>query len=142
MAETNLLVDAVLGCGLAYIVENAWPVRNRFRIGPRLERIAEREHVAVGANAGIAKQIPGAADAIAPFENEVALARAFLLQVIARADAGQTGADDHDVKMFRLLGRFHGRRLARKAERKSTAKQKARRVKCPPSFRTADNDQV
>ena len=35
-----------------------------------------------------------------PSRIDVALARAFLLQVIARADAGQAGADDQDVEMF------------------------------------------
>ncbi len=95
-----LLVDAVVDGGLAHVVQNPRPVGDRLRLGPRLERIAEREHVAVGADAGIAKQIPGAADAVAALEDDVALARAFLLQVIARADAGQPGADDEDVEMF------------------------------------------
>jgi hypothetical protein len=31
-----------------------------------------------------------------------------LLQVISRANAGQPGADDQDVEMFDLFGRFHG----------------------------------
>ena len=35
-----------------------------------------------------------------PSRIDVALARALLLQVIARADAGQAGADDQDVEMF------------------------------------------
>ena len=106
MVEADLLVDAVLGRGLAHIVQDPRPVGDRLRLGPRLERIAEREHVAVGADAGIAKQVPGAADAVAALQDDVALARAFLLQVIARADAGQAGADDQDVEMFCRVG--HG----------------------------------
>ena len=95
-----MLVDAVLGRGLADVIQDPRPVGDRLGLGPRLERIAEREHVAVGADAGIAKQVPGAADAVAALENDVALARAFLLQMKARADAGQAGADDQNVEMF------------------------------------------
>src|SRR6185437_620293 len=109
MMIADVFVDAVLGRGLAHIVQDARPVGDRLRFGPRLERIAEREHVRVGADAGIAKQVPGAANAIAALENDVALAGAFLLQMKARADAGQAGADDEDVEMFRCqIFRGHG----------------------------------
>src|SRR5262245_23851073 len=104
--KPDIPVDAVLGRGLPHIVEDVRPVRDRLRLGPRLEGIAEREHVAVGADAGIAKQIPGAADAVAPLQDDVALARALFLQMIAGADAGQARADDKDVEMFWCAG--HG----------------------------------
>ena len=107
MVEADLLVDAVLDRGLANVVQDVRPVGDRLRLGPRLERIAEREHVRVGADAGIAKQVPGAADAVAALEDGVALARAFLLQVIPRADAGKPGADDQDVEVFGGCDRFH-----------------------------------
>src|ERR1700721_4784503 len=107
MVEADFPVDAVLGGGLAYVIQNSRPVGDRLRLGPRLERIAEREHVAVGADAGITKQIPGAADTVATFKNNEALVRAFLLKMIARADAGGAGADDHHVEMFRLWGGSH-----------------------------------
>ncbi len=100
MVETDFLVDAVVGGGLADVVQNPRPVRDRLRLGPGPERIAERIHVAVGADAGIAEQIPGATDAIAALEDDVALAGTFLLQVIAGADAGQACADDQHVDMF------------------------------------------
>ena len=97
MIETDLALDAVLARGLAHIVQNARTVGDRLRLGPRLERIAQRIHVAVGADAGIAEQIPGAADGVAAFEDRVALARTILLQVIARADARQARADDQYI---------------------------------------------
>src|ERR1700722_10643996 len=100
MMIANLPADAVVGRGLADIVQDPRPVGDRLGLGPWLERIAEREHVAVGADAGIAEQVPGAADGVAALENDVALAGALLLQVIARADAGQPGADDQHVEMF------------------------------------------
>src|SRR6202048_3543545 len=117
MAIANLLVDAVLARGLADIIQDPRPVGDRLRLGPWLERIAEREHVAVGADAGIAEQIPGAADAVAALEDHKTLARTFLLQVKTRADAGQPGADDQDVEMLwchvGLRGRMIDRRHAR-----------------------------
>src|SRR5712691_3020513 len=68
--------------------------------------------VALGADAGIAEQIPGAADGLAPFEDDEALARAFLPQVIARADAGQAGADNEDVEMLWWHGNLQLRELS------------------------------
>src|ERR1700692_216894 len=100
MVKADFLVDAVVGSGLADIVQNPRPVRDRLRLGPWLERKAQREHVAVGADAGIAEKIPGAADAVAALDDDVALARALLLQVKAGTDAGQPGADDQHVEMF------------------------------------------
>src|SRR6185436_12271037 len=96
MVEADLPVDAVVDGGLADVIQNVGSVGDRLRLGPRLERVAKREHVRVGADAGIAKQVPGAADAVAPLEDDIALARALLLQVIARANAGKPGADDED----------------------------------------------
>src|SRR4029077_19232461 len=78
VVEANLLVDAVLGSGLTDVVQNFRPLRDRLRLGPRLERIAHREYVAVGTDTRIAKQVPGAADAVAALENGVALAGALL----------------------------------------------------------------
>src|SRR5262249_11749923 len=102
MPEPDPFIDAVLGRGLAHIVQDAGSVGDRLRIGPRLERIAEREHVAVGADAGIAEKVPRAANCVAGFEDDEALRRAPGLQMVARANAGKAGADDEDVEMFCL----------------------------------------
>src|SRR5581483_597955 len=67
-----------------------------------------------------------AADAVASFQDDVAFARTFLLEMKTRADAGEARADNHDVKMFRFRGGFHKRRLARKAAGKSTTNENAR----------------
>src|SRR6476619_1248801 len=100
MMKADFFVDAILDRRLPNVIEDVRPVGDRLRLRPRLERIAEREHVAVGADPGIAKQIPCAADAVAALEDDVVLARALFLQMIARADAGKPGADDEDVEMF------------------------------------------
>src|SRR6266700_5147313 len=108
VVEADFPVDAVLGCRLADVVQDLRPLGDRLRLGPWLERIAHREHVAVGANAGIAEQIPGAADAVAALEDRKTLARAFLLQVKTRPDTGQPRADDQHVEMFVQSARCHG----------------------------------
>src|SRR5450755_805728 len=123
MVEADLPVDAVIRGGLADVVQDARPVRNRLRLGPWLERVTQREHVAVGTDAGITKQIPGAADGFAALQNDIALAGTILLQVIARTDARQPGADDQYVDM--LVGRFH-HSISAQAVRKSTGKRPPR----------------
>src|SRR6266404_1662793 len=102
MAKADLLIDSVLCRRLADVVQDLRPLGDRLRLGPWLERIAHREHVRVGADAGIAEQIPGAADALAALEDDKTLSRAVLLQVETRADAGQAGADNQHVEMFVL----------------------------------------
>src|ERR1700722_3290889 len=121
MVEADFLVDAVIGGGLADVVQDARPVCNRLRLGPWLERVTQREHVAVGTDAGITKQIPGAADGFAALQNDIALAGTILLQVIARTDARQPGADDQHVDM--LVDHFH-HSISPQAARKSTGKRR------------------
>ena len=100
MIEADFVVDAVLGGGLADVVQDSRPVGDRLRLDPWLERIAHRKHVAVGADARITEQVPGAADAVAALENDKTLGRTIALQVIAGADAGQPGADDQHIDML------------------------------------------
>ena len=106
MPEADALVDAVRLRGVLQVFENRRPVGDRLRVRPRTERVAERVHVRIGADAGIAEQVPRAADVGAAFQDRVGLARAALLQMTAGADAGNAGADDQDVDMFN--GRFEG----------------------------------
>ena len=79
------------------------PVGDRLRLRPGPERVAEREHVGVRADARVAEQVPGAADRLARLEDRVALAGALGLQVVGGADAGEAGADDQDVEVLGSL---------------------------------------
>ncbi len=123
MAEVDLLVDAVFGGGLIEIVQDRRPVGDRLLAAPGPETIAERVHVRIRTNAGIAKQIPGAADGVARLENGKALVRAVALQVIGDADAGNASADDKHIMMGLIgqsrnrarLERNHPRRLLRRS---------------------------
>ncbi len=58
-------------------------------------------------------RVPGAAEGLERFENDEALVRALLLEVIGRADAGDAGADDQHVEMFGLLRSGTGRSVKR-----------------------------
>src|SRR5699024_7475382 len=65
VVEADVAVDAGLGCGLAYVVEDRITVGDGLFAGPGLERVAEGEHVRVGTDARISEQVPGAADGVA-----------------------------------------------------------------------------
>ena len=98
--EADVPVDAVLGRGLlARSCRIDGPSAIALR-RPRPERVAEREHVRVRADAGVAEQVPGAADGVARLEDRVGLARGTRLDVVGGADARQAGADDEDVEVF------------------------------------------
>src|SRR5207245_8376214 len=61
----DLLLDPALAGRVADIGEDRSPVGDRLRLAPRLERVAEREHVRVRADPGGAAPVPGPAAALA-----------------------------------------------------------------------------
>ena len=88
MAESNFAVDAVLAGSFAYVAQNRRPIGNRFRLAPRTKAIAQRKHVGIGADAGVAEQVPRPAGRTSRFQNYKALAGALRLQMVSRTDAG------------------------------------------------------
>ena len=76
------------------------PSASTFSSLPRPELVAEGEHVGVGADAGVAEQVPGAAEPLAALQHRDGLVRELGGQLAGRADAGQAGADDQDVEML------------------------------------------
>ena len=100
--EADMAIDPVLTRGFVHVLPDGGPVGDSLVPGPRFEIVAEREHVAVGADAGIAEQIPRAANNGAVLQDDVALVGAMLAQVHAGADARQARADDENVEMFAL----------------------------------------
>src|SRR5271165_5797852 len=93
----DLVVDAVLGRGLAQVRQDLVGARDRLFVAPRLELIAERVQVRVGPDARIAEQVPRAARGVPRLEDQVAALRVLTLQVIRGTDAGEAGADDEHV---------------------------------------------
>ncbi len=75
-------------------------VGQHLQLVPRPELVAEGEHVGVGADARVAEQVPGAAEALAALEDRDGLVRELGGELAGRADAGQAGADDQDVEVL------------------------------------------
>ncbi len=94
MATEVVLVDH-----LAHVGEDLVGGGDRLA-DPRLEAVAERVEIAVGADAGILVGQPGAAEALELLEHDERLLGALVLQVVRRADTGDAGADDQDVEVF------------------------------------------
>ncbi len=99
VVEVDPAVDAVLAGGLADVVEDRGAVGDGGAVAPGAERIAEGVHVRVGADTGVAEEVPGAPDRLAGFEQRVALLRRLGPEAVGRTDAGEARADDEDVQM-------------------------------------------
>ena len=101
----DVLVDAIFAGCFTQVIEDQICVGNRLGAEPRLEFVAEGIEVRVGADAGVAEQIPGPAAGLARLQNGIALTRQIALQVVGSADARQAGTDDQDIDMLdgRLL---------------------------------------
>ena len=95
--EADVRVDAVLAGGALHVVTDLIAVGHVFVATPRLPRPAEREDRGVRAHARVAEQVPGAADAVALFEDDVTGGRIGLGESVGRPDPGDSGADDDDV---------------------------------------------
>src|SRR5713101_333168 len=100
MQKPDIAVDTCVARRVGDVVADVAARRNRPGMGPRAERIAHGEHVRVGANPWIAEQVPGAADLLPLFENDVAFVGAEFLQVIAGVDSRQSCSHDQDIEMF------------------------------------------
>ena len=87
MLVADVSIDAELGRRFVQVSQNRRTIGDRFRLRPRLERETESVHVAVGANPGIPKQIPRAAEIRTTFEDGVRVRWAHRLQVIGGADS-------------------------------------------------------
>ena len=101
LSVADVLVDAVLPRGLAHVGQDRRAVGDGLLVGPRTEPVAEREHVGVRPDAGVAEQVPGAADrrrAPRAARYDVPGSRSSRWQ--AAPIAGQPGADDQDVDVL------------------------------------------
>ena len=99
-AEAYVAVDAVGLGGLLDIGADRGAVGDRLGVRPGVEGEAERVHVAVRPDAGIAKQVPCPADAAARLEDGVRAVGAAFLQVEALADAGDAGPHHDHVQVL------------------------------------------
>src|SRR5262249_55667942 len=75
-------------------------VGDRLGVLPGPERVPQRVHIGIRADARIAEQVPGPADRFASLEDRVGLAGATALQMAGRSDPRQAGADDQNVEVL------------------------------------------
>ena len=80
------------------IFQDRGAIRDRFFVAPRFEHKAQGVHIAVRADAGIAKQVPGSAKLRTAFEHGITLAGALRLHMRGHADAGNARTDNYQVK--------------------------------------------
>src|SRR4051812_15953457 len=99
MIEADLLVDSVDFGSVAHVLENRRTICNRLRAGPRSELVAERVHVRIGSNAGIAEEVPCSAEGAAAFQNCKGLLRTFCLQIVSCPNSGESCAYDEYIDM-------------------------------------------
>ena len=102
VVEADMGVDAGLGGGVLDVLEDGVPVRNGPLAPPGPERVAQRVHVGVGANARVAEQIPRPSDGVASFEDGVGGPGTLRLEIVRGTDTRQPGTDDQDVEVHRL----------------------------------------
>lgn len=99
LMELHFPVDAVLGSGLVDVLPDCRALCDEFLVHPRPPGETEGVEVRVGADAGEAEEIPGAAHGIAGFEDGVAGIWELGLDTVCRVDAGDACADDDDVEV-------------------------------------------
>src|SRR5687767_9107668 len=102
MIEPDLFVYPVLASRFLDVVEYRRSIGDCFCISPRLEAVAQRVHVGVGAHAWVAEQVPRSADRAASLENCVALRRTVFLKMVSAADSREAGAYYQYIDMFHL----------------------------------------
>ncbi len=102
VAKADLLDYAVLLCGLDDVPADRLAVGDRRSARPRLEVVAEREHVRVRADAWIAEEVPGATEPVACLEDGESLLGALGLKAARCPDSGQACPDDQHVEMISL----------------------------------------
>src|SRR3712207_3783590 len=99
----HLLGQTVLLQRLAQVAQDLRCAGDRLLIAPRLEGVAEGVQVRVGADAGITKQIPGTAGALAGLEYHHTLPGVLYGQVAGGSDAGDSRTDDEHVDVLVTL---------------------------------------
>ena len=107
MAEPDMRLQIVLGDGVVQIAEDRRTVGDRFWIEPGFEAVAERVHVAVRPNPGIAEQIPGSARLLPLFEERECLVRAYFAQMYRHADTRNSGPDNQHIDIIRRRDMSH-----------------------------------
>lgn len=97
-------VDAVFAGGVVDVTADRRAIGQDACSRPGPKPIAEGHHVRVGADSWVAKQVPRAADGLAPLQDGHALGGTFARQMTGHADARNAGANDQNVVVIAVHG--------------------------------------
>src|ERR1041385_3548410 len=121
--EADMLVDAIFACGFAHVIQNRRSVGDGLRFPPGFEVVPQRVHVGIRTYAGIAEQIPRAADGAAALQDGIGFPRTGGLQMVARSNAGEAGAHDQDVEMLSHWGTIPDKSRTDRSEERRVGKE-------------------
>src|SRR4051812_4101779 len=100
MAVSDGFIYTELGGGVADVIQDRRTIGDGLRVTPWAKAIAERVHIGVGTDTGIAKEIPRATNRLAPFEYDEALVGAVHLEMTRSPNPRQSRAHDNDVHVL------------------------------------------
>ena len=101
VAEADVLADTAFIHDPVEVIEDRGRIGDALFMPPGFEIEAQRVHVAVRADAGIAEQIPRPAKIVAPLDDGIGVVRGLHFHVRGHADAGNSGTDDQHVEIWR-----------------------------------------
>ena len=87
MAIPNRSINPVVASCFANVVQYGGAVGDRLGLAPWPKLVSERVHIGIGAHSRIAKQVPGSAHRVSPFQNCKGLGRAVPLEIISSANS-------------------------------------------------------
>src|SRR5712671_3360757 len=87
MAIPSRSIDPVVASCFANVVQYGGAVGDRLGLAPGPKLVSERVHIGIGAHSRIAKQVPGSAHRVSPFQNCKCLGRAVPLEIISSANS-------------------------------------------------------
>ena len=99
LTKADMRFEFMLSDHFVQIAENFGGGRDRLAL-PRFKIIAIGIEITIRTNPRIAEEIPGAADGSPRLDDEIALLRAFTLQVTGGTKTRNPGPDDDDVAVF------------------------------------------
>nr|WP_239021608.1 hypothetical protein [Nocardioides jishulii] len=109
VAEADVRREVVLLDHVVEVVEDPGTVSDHVVVGPRLERVAEGVQVGVGADAGIAEEVPRPTDPIACLQDGEGGPRPVDEEVAGSTDPGESRPDHQHVDLAVSGGQGCGR---------------------------------
>ncbi len=103
VAEADVLADIAFVDDAVEIVEDGGAVGDRFLVRPGFEIEAQRMHVAVRPDAGIAEEVPGSPQIVTAFDDRETVTGRLVLHMRRHADAGDARTHNQNVEIGRRI---------------------------------------